>query len=109
MSRVFLSYSHDSEEHRERVLAIARRLLAVGHEVVLDRFTAHPDPNWPQWMAREFLVTDAVLCTYTPTCRARFGGKAPTGGSAWVQTAESSELGAGLALGSAPSTTCSWT
>ena len=51
MSRIFISYSHDSEEHRERVLTLAHRLLYAGHEVVLDRFTAHPDPNWPQWMA----------------------------------------------------------
>lgn len=80
MSRVFISYSHDCEEHRERVLALSRRLLAAGHQVILDRFTAHPEPNWPQWMARELLAADVVLCVCTPTYRARFEGTAPSGG-----------------------------
>lgn len=80
MSRLFLSYSHDSEPHRERVLQLGLRLLEAGHDVALDRFTPEPDPNWPLWMARELLAADVVLCVCTPTYRARFEGTASPGG-----------------------------
>ena len=75
MPRLFITYSHDSEPHRDRVLTLAHRLLAAGHNVILDRFTVHPDPNWPQWMARELIAADVVLCICTPTYRARFEGR----------------------------------
>jgi hypothetical protein len=34
--RVFISYSHDSEAHRERVLALSERLRADGIDADLD-------------------------------------------------------------------------
>jgi len=35
--RVFISYSHDSDTHRERVLALSQRLRADGVETFLDQ------------------------------------------------------------------------
>ncbi|MBV8232986.1 MAG: hypothetical protein JO329_23655 [Planctomycetaceae bacterium] len=42
--RVFLSYSHDSAEHADRVLALAYALRDRGIDVILDRFV-HPAPG----------------------------------------------------------------
>ena len=39
--RVFLSYSHDSDQHADRVLALADALCDRGIEVILDRYV-HP-------------------------------------------------------------------
>ena len=39
--RVFLSYSHDSDEHAARVLALADALCDGGIDVILDRYV-HP-------------------------------------------------------------------
>src|SRR5271166_6445264 len=49
--RVFLSYSHDSVEHADRVLALADALCDRGIDVILDRYV-HPAPaeGWPRWM-----------------------------------------------------------
>ena len=51
--RVFLSYSHDSDEHAARVLALADALCDGGIDVILDRYV-HPAPaeGWPRWMER---------------------------------------------------------
>ena len=35
--QVFISYSHDSDEHRKRVLGLSERLRADGIETILDR------------------------------------------------------------------------
>lgn len=49
--RVFIIYSHDSDEHKERVLALADRLRKDGIEVRLDRYlpSAGPEVGWAQW------------------------------------------------------------
>ena len=39
--RVFISYSYDSEEHADRVLALADALCDGGIDVILDRYV-HP-------------------------------------------------------------------
>ena len=51
--RVFLSYSHDSDEHAARVLALADSLCDGGIDVILDRYV-HPAPveGWPRWIER---------------------------------------------------------
>ena len=36
--RVFISYSHDSDDHRARVLGLSERLRADGIETILDRY-----------------------------------------------------------------------
>ena len=46
MPSVFISYAHESAEHRERVLELGRALLRAGWEVRLDPFTGHPSGGW---------------------------------------------------------------
>lgn len=47
---VFISYSHDSPEHVDRVLKLADRLVAEGLEVILDQYEPAPPEGWPRWM-----------------------------------------------------------
>ena len=70
--RVFLSYSHDSDEHAERVLALADALCNRGIDVILDRYV-HPAPaeGWPRWMDRNLDEAQFVLMVCTETYRRR--------------------------------------
>jgi len=70
--RVFLSYSHDSDEHAEHVLALADALCDRGIDVILDRYV-HPAPaeGWPRWMERNLDAAQFVLMVCTETYRRR--------------------------------------
>jgi SEFIR domain len=72
MVRVFVSYSHDSEEHAERVLALADRLRREGVDARLDRYEPHPSEGWPRWSERQISDAEFVLLVCTPTYRRRF-------------------------------------
>lgn len=73
--RVFISYSHDSEEHRAAVLDLAQRLRGAGLDVRLDRYVTSPPEGWPRWMMTQIEEADSVLVVCTPTYRRRFDGK----------------------------------
>lgn len=69
--RVFISYSHDSPEHAERVLALARQLRGDGIDARFDRFVADspqgPPEGWPHWCAEQILAADVTLLVCTAT------------------------------------------
>jgi hypothetical protein len=73
--RVFISYSHDSDEHAARVLALAVALCDHGIDVILDRFV-HPAPaeGWPRWMDQNLDEAKFVLMVCTETYRRRILG-----------------------------------
>ena len=50
---VFISYSHDSPEHQERVLQFANSLRAAGVDAELDRYHVRPKHGWPRWSAEQ--------------------------------------------------------
>jgi hypothetical protein len=77
--RVFISYSHDSEDHREAVLQLAQQLRGEGVDVHLDRFVTTPDAGWPRWMMAEVDAADFVILVCTPTYRRRFEGQEAAG------------------------------
>jgi hypothetical protein len=72
---VFLSYSHDSDEHAARVLALADTPCAGGIDVILDRYV-HPAPEegWPRWMDRNLDAAQFFLMVCTATYRRRAMG-----------------------------------
>ncbi len=73
--RVFISYRHDSDEHRERVLALSERLRQDGIETILDRYAkGSPPEGWPRWMLNGLDFADRVLLICTQTYYRRFRG-----------------------------------
>ncbi len=78
--RVFISYSHDSDGHRERVLALSERLRRDGIPTDLDRYVnGSPPEGWPRWMMDRLEEADFVLLVCTPTYYLRFRGHAEPG------------------------------
>jgi hypothetical protein len=54
MTSVFISYSHDSDEHRARVLGLSERLRSDGIETMLDQYVnGAPLEGWPRWMLNQ--------------------------------------------------------
>ncbi len=72
--RVFISYSHDSDDHCERVLALAKQLRLNGVDARLDQFETCPPHGWPLWCAHQILDANFVLLICTETYRKRFLG-----------------------------------
>ena len=77
--KVFISYSHDSTEHADRVLALSDRLRADGIDCILDQYEDSPSVGWPRWMDQQILETDFVLMICTPTYYRRVMGKEQPG------------------------------
>jgi len=73
---VFISYSHDGEAHRSRILELAQRLRKDGVPTILDRFVPNQSPpeRWPRWMLDRLDQATHVLCVCTQTYYRRFRG-----------------------------------
>jgi hypothetical protein len=65
--KVFISYSHDSEEHEDRVLALSNRLRQDGFDARIDQYEVSPPEGWPVWMVRQVRESDFVLAICTET------------------------------------------
>ena len=79
--RVFISYSHDSDDHGKAVAGLAARLRNVdGLDVVIDQHVnGSPVEGWPQWMLNQLDVAKYVLVVCTQTYYRRFRGKEARG------------------------------
>ena len=73
---VFISYSHDSDSHRERVLGLSERFRDDGIATILDRYVekGSPPEGWPRWMLNGLDQATHVLCICTETYYRRFRG-----------------------------------
>jgi SEFIR domain-containing protein len=60
-TRVFISYSHDSQAHADEVFALANRLRADGIDCSVDQYEESPPEGWPQWMDRQIRESQFVL------------------------------------------------
>jgi predicted acylesterase/phospholipase RssA len=72
--RVFISYSHDSREHQERVLAFANQLRSDGVDAWIDQYVQDPDEGWIHWMRSQVRQASRVLLVFTETYQRRFEG-----------------------------------
>jgi hypothetical protein len=61
----FISYSHDSLEHKARVLQLSNRLRSGGVSCSIDQYEFSPPEGWPNWMARRIAEADFVLVVCT--------------------------------------------
>lgn len=83
--RVFISYSHDSDAHCERVLALAERLRRDGIDVRLDRYESAPEEGWRRWMEKQVGEADFVLLICTEVYARRIRGEEAPGRGLGVQ------------------------
>jgi len=73
--KVFISYSHDSEEHTEAVLSLAQRLRQDGIDAWIDQYeNGTPEEGWPRWMLNRLDWAETVLLVCTETYYRRFRG-----------------------------------
>lgn len=63
--KVFVSYSHDNELHKEWVLRLATRLLANGVNVLLDQWDLALGSDLPRFIESGLTAADRVLATCT--------------------------------------------
>ena len=85
---VFISYTHDSDEHKKRVLDLAQRLRGDELDCVVDRFveTNPPEGGWHVWTERQMWDANFVLLVCTPVSLRRWKGEEPEGvglGASW--------------------------
>jgi hypothetical protein len=73
--KVFISYSHDTAEHEERVLGLAERLRKHGVDAQIDQYVAGtPQEGWPRWMHSQLDQANFSLLICTETYYKRFWG-----------------------------------
>lgn len=76
--RVFISYSHDSTGHKDRVLQLANKLRADGIDASLDQYIEAPPEGWPKWMQQQLADAAFVLVVCTQPYRAGVEGTKAT-------------------------------
>ncbi len=84
--RVFISYSHDSTEHKDRVWDLCERLRNDGIDCHIDQHLFSPPEGWPRWCRNQVQESQFVLVVCTETYKRRYEGKAPVGegkGAKW--------------------------
>lgn len=86
-TKVFVSYTHDSPEHKDQVRRLSDRLRRDGLECMIDQYVSGTPPEaWPRWMLNQIESADFVLTVCTETYRRRFRGKERPGkgkGAQW--------------------------
>jgi len=85
--RVFISYSHDSREHMERVLGFSNKLRGHGVEAIVDKYFEDTlDMRWTDWMNEQIEAANFVLIVATSGYLQRMkpaGSGAPGQGANW--------------------------
>ena len=75
MTQVFISYSHDSPIHVDRILVLSERLRAEGVDCRIDQYEQSPAEGWPLWCERQVEQSTFVLVACTETYLRRFKGE----------------------------------
>ena len=73
--KIFISYSHDSPEHKQWVLELSEKLRHNGVDVILDQWDLGPGDDVTQFMERSIIDSDRVLvvCTDSYVSKANAG------------------------------------
>lgn len=70
---VFVSYTHDSDNHKRAVLALVDDLRESGLNARLDReINGTPEHGWPAWMEERVRTADFVLVVCTEIYQRRY-------------------------------------
>src|SRR4051812_13775053 len=60
-TRVFVTYTHDSDHHKDMVLAFATLLRDHGLDVRLDAWDSYERKDWYEWGQRQIMLADFIL------------------------------------------------
>ncbi len=77
--KIFISYSHDSDEHKKKVLDFSEKLRADGIDTCIDQYSLWPQEGWPRWMERHLRGAQSVLLICTKTYFLRVTGQEEPG------------------------------
>src|SRR5690349_15473134 len=94
-SRVFSSYTHDSDQHMKRVLDLSERLRSDGVDSNLDQYETSPHEGWAVWSRRQIKEAEFVLVICTERYFNRYEGSEAEGtgaGAKWEGVIISQEL-----------------
>lgn len=84
--RVFISYTHDSPDHKQRVLKLSERLRVDGIDSSIDQYESSPREGWPLWMIKNIEDADFILVVCTEIYQRRVLGNEAKGkglGARW--------------------------
>jgi SEFIR domain/NACHT domain len=70
--RVFISYTHDSPEHDQRILEFSKTLRTKGIDAQIDQYQQNPEGGWPTWMSKQLQQADFIIMVFTQTYKRRF-------------------------------------
>jgi len=76
--KVFISYSHDSEEHQQNVLGLADRLRDEGIDCIIDQYEESPLEGWVRWAINQIGEAEFVLVVCTQQYSRLFSGREET-------------------------------
>jgi hypothetical protein len=78
--KLFISYSHDSEDHKKKVAALAQRLRQDGCHTEIDGYVnGTPDEGWCRWMMNQLDIATHVLVVCTENHYLGFRGHRAAG------------------------------
>ncbi|WP_287600149.1 SEFIR domain-containing protein [Thiothrix sp.] len=81
MTKVFISYSHDSQPHRDFVRGLSDQLRQEGLVCEIDQYiNGFPPEGWQCWMENQIEAADFVLLVCTETYLRRYRGRETDGG-----------------------------
>ena len=72
--KVFISYSHDSVQHKVEVLDLAQRLRSDHIDAWIDQFVESPEWGFPRWMQNQITEADFVFLICTSAYNQHFNG-----------------------------------
>jgi SEFIR domain len=70
--RVFISYTHDSPEHDQRILEFSKTLRTKDIDAQIDQYQQNPEGGWPTWMSKQLQQADFIIMVFTQTYKRRF-------------------------------------
>ncbi len=83
--KVFISYSHDSDDHQERLFELSEKLRSEGIDCNIDQYEMAPPDGWPRWMRNQIKSADFVIVVCTETYERRYEGAETLGMGAGVK------------------------
>ncbi|MBM7774107.1 hypothetical protein JOD54_004311 [Actinokineospora baliensis] len=78
MPHVFVTYTHDSQNHKDDVRFFSRLLREVGIDVTLDQWAEGVRQDWSSWATQSILTADYVLVIASPQYAAAGDGLGPS-------------------------------